>query len=412
MFLRSICVLKIIVALFLFEFVFAKVPNTVLSEEEAIALSRSYNIPEESISGATDAYFEGYIQALVDMHYYEYKVVVIVKDHDVYLANLPKNKLFSKSITSFVKDVPGVRDVKVVNGVPPKEIAKREKYVKRPQVKGIWFPQATELFQPLIASPRQVVYSIGYRGGDNIVGKTSIAISLGDDFPIFRWIDVLPWHGDFQIGIEAGVWSVFNVDVRGYNPNRGTELVNTDYYVGIPLTYAINKWSFRFRIYHVSSHLGDEFLVNHPLYVTNASIPGAEPVRKNPSFEAIDFFTSYQIADFLRLYLGPGVILHSDDSFPMKTLYVEYGLETRFLGLKMYYHRLYGTFFAGANFRNWQFWGWDIDGTYVLGYEWSKLQGIGRKIRFFGEFHHGFCPDGQFMKMRTTYGGVRFSYGF
>jgi len=383
-----------------------------VSEEEALAaLSRSDNIPQESIAGANDPYFEGYIQALVDMHYYEFQVIVIVKDHVVWLANLPKNELLEKSIISFVKDVPGVKEVKKIDGVPPKNIEEREKYVNRPQVKGIWFPQATELFQPLVASPRQVTYSIGYRGGDTVVGTKAVAVSMGDDFPIFRWLDVLPWHGDMQIGIEAGIWAVFNMDVHGYNPQGGTELVNTDYYVGIPLTYAINKWSYRLRIYHISSHLGDEFLVNHPEYVNNVPT-GQNPHRRNPSFEALDFFGSYQATDSLRVYLGPGFILHSDKSFPMKTYYLEYGAEVRFLGLKMYYHRLYGTFFAGADWQNWEFQHWDINGTYVLGYEWSKLQNMGRKLRIFGEFHHGFSCEGQFMKKRTTYWGIKMSYGF
>ena len=231
--------------------------------------------------------------------------------------------------------------------------------------------------------------------------KKAIPISLGDDFPIFRWIDVLPWHGDLQIGIEAGIWSVFNIDVKGYNPQGGTELVNTDFYVGIPITYAVNQWAFRFRIYHISSHLGDEFMVNHPHFQ-----------RVNPSYEVIDFFTSYQANDIFRLYIGPGVILHSDRSFPMKHLYLEYGVEARFGGQKMHYHKLYGTFFAAAHLRHWQRLHYKPDGTYVLGYEWSKLQGVGRKIRIMGEFHHGYSLEGQFFRKHTHYGSIRLAYGF
>ncbi len=370
------------------------------SDNDITFLSRTDNIPEESIKGVPDPYFEGYLQALVDMHFYEYKVVVLAKDHEVWLANLPKNKMIAKSIISFIKDVPGVKEVHIIDGVPPKEMEKREKYVSRPKVKGIWFPQSTELFLPIIANPRQVIYAIGYRGGDRVMGKKAVNVSLGDSFPIFRWIDVLPWHGDMQIGIEAGIWSVFNLDPHP-KIDPGTELVNTDFYVGIPISYAVNKWAFRFRIYHISSHLGDEYMVNHP-----------NVVRLNPSYEAIDFFSSWQATDYLRLYIGPGVILHSDDSYPMKHLYVEYGAEARFLGLKMYYHRLYGTFFAGVHLQNWQVLKWDIDGTYVLGYEWSKMQGVGRKIRVYAEYHHGFSLEGQFFKKRTQYGALNFAYGF
>ena len=65
--------------------------NFSYAEEDIAVLNRSDNIPKESVDGADDQYFEGYIQALVDMHYYEYRVVVIVKEGNVWLANMPKN---------------------------------------------------------------------------------------------------------------------------------------------------------------------------------------------------------------------------------------------------------------------------------------------------------------------------------
>ncbi len=377
-------------------FVFGNSPD---NGEISAVLTRTDSIPE-GVSDETDPYFEGYIQALVDMHYYEFRVIVIVRHHEVWLANLPKNDLTKKSIIAFVRDVPGVKDVHVLNGVPPKDEAVRKKYVDRPITKGIWFPQNTELWLPMVADPRQVTYSIGYRQDDRVIGKSVIPVSLGDDFPIYRWLDV--WgHGDVQISIESGIWSVFDIDPPPPRIQSGTELKNTDFYVGIPLTYAINAWSMRFRIYHISSHLGDEFLVNNPGFI-----------RVNPSMEAVDFFASYQAIRALRLYAGVGAIFHSDHSFPMKPLYFEYGGEFRFCGSKFIQQRLYGTFFIAAHFRSDAYIHYDFDGTFVGGYEWSKLQGIGRKFRVFIEYHKGFSLEGQFMKDRTSYISYRLSYGF
>jgi hypothetical protein len=366
--------------------------------EVATVLSRSSNIPKESVEKNDDEYFEGYLQALVDMHYYEYKVVVMVKDGNVWLANMPKNSVYSNSIIEFLREVPGVKRVVAVNGVPPEELEIREKYVNRPKVNGIWFPQTTALYQPMIANPRQVIYSFGYRGGDKVAGKTAVAFSMGDNFPIFRWLDVN--GGDLQVGIEAGIWSVFNMRP---NPNiaGGTAMFNTDYTLAIPVEYAKNQFSFRFRLYHISSHLGDEFLVNHPGFH-----------RVNPSFEAFDIFTSYQVNKYFRFYFGPGLILHSDHTFPMKHYYVEYGADVSFWGTRIYYHRLYGTFFAAVYFRNWQLNDMNFDGTGMLGYEWSKLQGVGRKIRLYLLYHNGYSPDGQFMNQKTSYWGFSFAYGF
>lgn len=362
-------------------------------------LSRTDSVPVESVEGS-DQYFEGYVQALVDMHYYEYRVVVLVKNRKVWLANLPKNELTANSIVSFVKDIPGVKEVVVLDKVPPKDVASREKYVQRPQLNGIWFPQMTVLFQPLLADPRQVCYSLGYRAGDHVIGVKTIGVSLGDDFPIYRWLNIFN-HGDLQVGIEAGIWSVFNLDPHP-NPDGGTELVNTDFYCGIPITYAYNQWSFRFRIYHISSHLGDEYMVNHP-----------EVKRLNPSMEAVDLYVSYQFSQAFRFYIGPGVIVHSDETYREKPpLYIGYGTEARFLGSKFLKQRLFGTCFLAIHIRNVQWLHWNFDGTYRLGYEFSKLAGVGRKFRFYVGFHNGYSLEGQFQKERTHYFEFNFAYGF
>jgi hypothetical protein len=377
--------------------------NEFIARVQSEVLTRGDHLPVESFADATDPYLEGYIQALIDVHYYEYQVVVIVKDHNVFLSNLPNNDLLSKSIMAFVKDLPGVKSVAVTD-VTKQEIEARKQYVEQPRVSGVWFPQSTVLFAPLVADPRQPTNSAALRFGDKVCGDVCAAVSLGDDFPVFRWINVMRWHGDLQIGIEAGIWSVFNYSNIPHRPKHEVcELVNTDYLVGIPVTYAFDQWSFRFRIYHISSHLGDEFLCNHRKEVKR---------RKNPSMEAIDFFSSYQFSSGLRGYFGPGVVFHSDRSFSIKPLYVEYGVELRILGSKFNYHRLYGTPFFAIHLENWQQRHWDLDMTVKLGYEISKLQGVGRKMRLYVDYHHGFSYEGQFFNRRTQYGEFGLSWGF
>jgi hypothetical protein len=382
---------------------FMMLTGSLMADQEVAVLSRRDTIPEE-IQEASDPYFEGYIQALVDMHYAEYRVVVIAKHHKIWLANMPSNKMIANSIISFVRDVPGVEEVNVLNGVAPEDQELRKKYVERPRINGIWFPQMTELFLPLIADPRAATYSIGWRSGDRVCGNKCIGVSLGDDFPIYRWLDVI-YGGDLQIGIEAGIWSVFNMDphpnlVLG---NPTAELVNTDFYVGIPITYANGPWSFRLRGYHISSHLGDEYMIDHQITAQE---------RLNPSIEAIDFFVSYQASEAIRLYVGPGVYVHSDPTFKWKPLYIEYGTEARFLGSKFLKQRLYGTCFIALLWRNLEQLDYNFDGTYRFGYEFSKLQGIGRKFRLYVGYHQGYSLEGQFQKMRTHYWEYNMNYGF
>src|SRR2546425_1473844 len=71
------------------------------------------------------------------------------------------------------------------------------------------------------------------------------------------------------------------------------DLINTDYLVGLPLTYRHGSWATRFRLYHQSSHLGDEYLLH-----TNAQ-------RVDLTFEAAELLVSKEIAQW-RGYGGGG----------------------------------------------------------------------------------------------------------
>jgi hypothetical protein len=372
-------------------------------DPELSVIKRGDSLPVETFEHATDPYLEGYIQALIDTSYYEYNVIVVVKDHRVILYNLPKNDLVAKGIVSFVQDLPGVTSVEVREAMTEEEVKARKGYTEAPRVSGVWFPQTTVLFLPLIADPREPVYSANWRMGDAVVGRKAVAVSLGDDFPIYRWHDVFWWHGDLQIGIQAGVWAVFNFSDVPHRRHNTCELFNTDYLIGIPLSYAFDKWSFRARVYHISGHMGDEVLCHRDHMRLK---------RKNPSFEAFDCISSYQFSSGLRVYGGPGVVFASDDSFKLKPLYAIWGMELRLFGQKLDYHKLFGTPFFAANMENWQQHHWDLDCTFKIGYEWSKLQGVGRKMRLYFQYHQGFSYEGQFFNERVKYGEVGFSWGF
>lgn len=375
-------------------------------------LHRSEALAPENFQDATDSYLEGYIQALLDIQFYEQRVIVTVKDHVVSLSNMPQNPALHESIKSYVADIPiqGISEVQV------KELSSEEKttratYVEEPKIQGTWFPQTTVLFTPILADPREPVYSANYRHGDKainrdaagnaVAGGSAAAVSYGDDFPIFRWKDVGKYQGDLQFGITAGVFAVFSYE--RHQAKDMCELVNADYMIGGKLDYAVENVALRGRIYHISSHLGDEFLVNDPSFISK---------RVNPSFEAVDIFGSWQISDAIRGYAGVGGIFHSDDSFPMKYLYVEYGVEVRNFGWKSRTHQLYGSPFFAFNISNWQVRDFGFDFTAKLGYEWSKLQGVGRKMRLVATYHKGYSAEGQFFKEKTEFYELGASWGF
>lgn len=371
-------------------------------DRRPLRLTRSKQIPDSRLEEESAAYLEGYIQALIDANYYELLVMVhVTEDRVVYLYHLPKDKRIRSSIIAFVKDLPDVRSVREGTDEDPyiKE-RMREKSTASYYLNGIWFPESTVLFQPLIAEPRNPVYSVAYRWNDRVLARRQVAVSLGDIFPVFRWFDVFPARGDLQIDVAACVWANFNMKPERTPAHEWAELVTTDYLLSVPITYAFDAWSFRLRPYHISSHLGDEFMVNNP-----------DVVRLNPSFEAVDLYTAYQFSVGFRGYFGPGVILNSDRSFPMKYFYFGYGLEWRFAGLRYHYHRLYGAPFIALDVQQWQVNNFTPSLTLQFGYEWSKLQGAGRKVRIFGEYHNGYS-EGQFFTDRTSYIAIRGSWGF
>ncbi len=367
------------------------------SKNRSSRLRLTNEVPSEMLADESVCYLEGYIQALIDANYYEnYVVVEVDENRVVYLYNLPTDQRIRNSIIAFVKDLPSIK------GVEPRELAKKDAGDARTKrfnnrLSGVWFPESTVLFEPLIANPRDPVYSIAYRWGDEVIAPSQIAISLGDIFPIYRFFDVL--GGDMQIDIGACMWANFDM-YPDYRPNGEVELVTSDYILSIPLSYSRDLYALRLRIYHISSHLGDEYMANNPL---------AE--RINVSFEAIDFFASVQFNDALRVYLGPGVVISSDQVFPMGNFYAEYGFEFRPLVHKYNHPRLYGCPFFALDCQNWEVNNYRPSLTLQLGYEWSKLERAGRSVRVFAEYHNGYS-EGQFFDMFTNYWAIRGAWGF
>lgn len=268
-------------------------------------------------------------------------------------------------------------------------------FARRCGLWGVWLPECPVLFRTLLADPRQINYSVGWRFNDQALGKNIIDISFGDTLAIYRWNNI--FHGELQLELEGALWGTFNP------LSEDSPLINADYYVGFPITYAFGRWQFRLRGYHVSTHLGDEFILGQS-YID----------RRNPSAEFIDFFVSNDFTDEIRYYAGIGVIVHQDETFKTGRVFAEVGAELRLrhLGFTDFRNQLYGEPFYAMNFRFRKDFKHHIDQTYVLGYEVGKLYGLCRKVRAYLEYHDGYSLDGQFQKLATNYLSIRFSYSY
>ncbi|HEY3395749.1 MAG TPA: DUF1207 domain-containing protein [Lacipirellulaceae bacterium] len=78
----------------------------------------------------------------------------------------------------------------------------------------------------------------------------------------------------WQLDVEAAAIVRLTLDeIRDFE--------TADYRVGVPLTYGVENWQFKFAVYHLSSHLGDEFAIANPgslddriNYVRDAAVIG------------------------------------------------------------------------------------------------------------------------------------------
>jgi hypothetical protein len=163
--------------------------------------------------------------------------------------------------------------------------AERGKYVALPH---------GDVFCPLIADPKATRSFVSYQRGNETDLATDIAaVGIADQFPFFRTGAEHPGNG-VQLGLAGAVFAQFDLGTASY------DLLNADYLIGLPLTFRFGSFSGRARIYHQSSHLGDEFLLrDNP------------PKRVNLSFETAELLFSLDVSA-VRVYGGGEEFLHRD----------------------------------------------------------------------------------------------------
>lgn len=273
-----------------------------------------------------------------------------------------------------------------------------EGYAGRPgRTWGVWLPEGPPLYRPMVADPRQVCFGVGWRWNDQVLDKNIIPVTFGDNLALYQWGNVFFRCDELRIEVEGAVWATF-APLRESSP-----LMNADYYGAGVITYAIGDWAFRLRGYHISSHLGDEFLLNHPGFD-----------RKNPSAEYIDLFASWEMTDDIRVYGGIGYIVHQDETFRNHRFYAEGGGEVRLFEMAWVRQcdKLYGVPFFGFFWRYSPDFKQHVDMTYALGYEFGKFCGLYRRLRLFVEYHDGYSVEGQFAHFPTNYLSINATYGF
>jgi hypothetical protein len=123
--------------------------------------------------------------------------------------------------------------------------------------------------------------------------------TLGAQVGILRYGNRHPVRpSGFQIDVEAAA------HIR-LDPPEDFDVRSTDYRVGVPLTYGFGNQQMKLAMYHLSSHLSDEFLIRQPGFP-----------RLNYARDAIVLGYSVYVWDVIRLYGEVDYAYSSDISKP------------------------------------------------------------------------------------------------
>jgi hypothetical protein len=343
-----------------------------------------------SAAGVSDEFVRGYTSALIKYQYQGKARAVVVEQGVVFLHGLDIAGDARQKLIRQLKEIEGVTRVVIVPKT--KAATGAELPAGATSTDGplpIFLPRG-QLFQTLLADPRWPHFSAAYqRYYDDDQLNNVAATSFGEMFGIYRFTG--PADSVMQVGIQAGVFAIFDLDADSF------DLINADYLVGIPLTTKKDNFSNLTRIFHQSSHLGDEFLLR-----------GRTDKRVNLSYESVSSLFSWELPAGFRVYAGGGYIFHSDpsDLDPWST---QVGLE----------FRSPWTLSGGAlrpvaalDLQNRQESDWDMDISTRAGLQFENPDFLERKLQLLMEYYSGKSPHGQFYENTIEHFGVGLHFFF
>jgi hypothetical protein len=234
--------------------------------------------------------------------------------------------------------------------------------------------------------PRTHVTYQAYQRGDQSIPIASVGYGMDWGFAA-RGTE----ESAIQIGVDGAVFAVFNLDAPSM------DLINADYFVGIPIDYRRGQWSLRVRPFHLSSHLGDEFLL-YP--------QPRDPVERiNVSFEAVETLLSWESGSW-RIYGGGFSVFHSTAEIMEDRAQV--GLEYR----GSPFGRAGARWIAGLDVQEADSANADPDFSFKGGIELVP-PGKTRGLQLLLEYYDGRAPHGQFgIEEEVEYWGVGMVFVF
>lgn len=245
-----------------------------------------------------------------------------------------------------------------------------------------------DVFRPLVADPAAPRTFVSMLSLHTPTDRATIAsLGTGVNFGLYRWPGARIGDG-WQVSIFGAVSSQFNLD------RPADDLINSDYRVGVPITYKHGGFSARASFWHQSSHLGDELIFS-----------GNAPQRVDISFESLDFVLAWERGGW-RPYAGgyyllsglPGVHRNGGHAG------LDYAGEAPLLAG--------GRLVGGLDLKWFEETDWRSGASLKLGLEFGPRRPERRGITVLFEYYDGFSPFGQFYRNDITAYGLAVQFDF
>lgn len=362
----------------------------------AVSLAAAAGAPD-------DRFLAGYAAAVLGREFHVPQARIVVRDGAILIDGQGMDAPTQDAARRALATAPGVRAVTVLDAAAFARFAGPAAPVPRPAgavatttpppppgpaetqvAQGLQILPRSVLFKPLRADPRWPHFSATYQHwtDDRDVKEAGVA-SFGETIPLVRDSGL---GGQWEVGIQGGVFAVF--DLAG----ESADLINADYFVGLPLSYRQGNFSFMFRPYHQSSHLGDE-------YILRKGITKAQ--RVNLSYEVLNAIASYDFGPSYRVYGGAGWLFDVDP-----------GNLDRWMGQVGAEYRSTAVWWdavrpvAALDMQFWQQHSWEPNLSLRAGVELENVDILSRRIMIAGEYFHGHNPNGQFITRDLQFFGI------
>lgn len=344
-----------------------------------------------------DAFVAGYVAAILERELRVPRAVVRVKDGVVTLGAQSVGGVDTERLHELLGGVPGVVRVEVEGAEPmvpdePRRAAAVERAAGGATEAEVEQPDASFLlktpllFEPLHADPRWPHFAAAYHGYHGNDGLENVgAVSFGESFSLYR--RPLNEEGQWELGLQAGVFAIFDLDA----PSQ--DLINADYFVGPVAALRWGDLAALARLYHQSSHLGDEYLLR----------TGAD--RENISYEVVDLFVSWDVVDPVRVYAGGGYVIDSEPD--LRPWLLQAGAEVMGPPLGGGIRPV-----AAVDVQSREHHGWDGDVSVRAGVQFEDPAFASLRLQMLLEYYRGRSPNGQFFEEDIEFYGFGLHFYF